>query len=344
MPLSLASCARKRETDKNVLKVAVLESAYGSEMWRQVAKAFEEENEGVTVKLTAEKNLEDVISAKMKSGDYPDFVHLATGREAALTETLIKGNALEDISDVFEMTVPGENVKVSEKLTDGFTSTLATNPYSNSKTYLAPMFYSPCGLFYNAGLFRERGWDVPETWEEMWELGDKAKKEGIYLFTYPTAGYFDSLVFALLAEVGGIDFYNDCMNYKKDIWESDDADEFFEIMESSFPIRSLLRLQMQTMTIILKTSSLYWTTRLSSCPTEHGWWERCRTRPAPRALSGDFVLFLPQRMRIAFPIPSSSRAGYPRKAKTRTLQKNSALFFIPIRPQGYLQAREQFSH
>jgi len=231
MPLSLASCARKRETDKNVLKVAVLESAYGSEMWRQVAKAFEEENEGVTVKLTAEKNLEDVISAKMKSGDYPDFVHLATGREAALTETLIKGNALEDISDVFEMTVPGENVKVSEKLTDGFTSTLATNPYSNSKTYLAPMFYSPCGLFYNAGLFRERGWDVPETWEEMWELGDKAKKEGIYLFTYPTAGYFDSLVFALLAEVGGIDFYNDCMNYKKDIWESDDADEFFEIME-----------------------------------------------------------------------------------------------------------------
>ncbi len=231
MPLSLASCARKRENDKNVLKVAVLESAYGSEMWRQVAKAFEEENEGVTVKLTAEKNLEDVISAKMKSGDYPDFVHLATGREAALTETLIKGNALEDISDVFEMTVPGENVKVSEKLTDGFISTLATNPYSNSKTYLAPMFYSPCGLFYNAGLFRERGWDVPETWEEMWELGDKAKKEGIYLFTYPTAGYFDSLVFALLAEVGGIDFYNDCMNYKKDIWESDDADEFFEIME-----------------------------------------------------------------------------------------------------------------
>ena len=23
------------------------------------------------------------------------------------------------------------------------------------------------------------------TWDEMWELGDKAMEEGIYLFTYP---------------------------------------------------------------------------------------------------------------------------------------------------------------
>ncbi len=38
------------------------------------------------------------------------------------------------------------------------------------------MFYGPCGLFYNAGLFEEKGWDVPTTWDEMWALGDKAKE------------------------------------------------------------------------------------------------------------------------------------------------------------------------
>ena len=37
--------------------------------------------------------------------------------------------------------------------------------------------------FYNAGLFEEKGWEVPTTWDEMWELGDKALEEGIYLFT-----------------------------------------------------------------------------------------------------------------------------------------------------------------
>ena len=225
-----SGCARKDGEDKNVLKVAVLESAYGSEMWTKVCEAYEAQNGNIKIELTAEKNLEDVIGAKMKSGDWPDYVHLATGREAALTETLIKDEALEPLEDVLEMTVPGEDVTVSDKLTDGFTDTLATNPYSDGKTYLAPMFYSPCGLFYNAGLFRQKGWKIPETWAEMWKLGDEAKKEGIYLFTYPTAGYFDAFIYALLTEAGGVDFYNKCMTYSKGVWESDDADEAFEIM------------------------------------------------------------------------------------------------------------------
>ncbi len=45
----------------------------------------------------------------MQGGDYPDVVHLATGREAALTEQFIKGNLIADITDVLSMTVPGES-------------------------------------------------------------------------------------------------------------------------------------------------------------------------------------------------------------------------------------------
>lgn len=230
---SFTSCAKKDKEEGGdvTLEVAVLESAYGSEMWREICESFEKSNEGIKINLTAEKNLEDVIGAKMKSGDWPDYVHLATGREAALTETLIKDEALEELSDVLEMKVPGEDVTVEDKLIDGFTDTLGTNPYNDQKTYLAPMFYSPCGLFYNAALFRERGWEVPETWEEMWELGDRAKEEGIYLFTYPTAGYFDSFMYALFAEVGGPEFYNDCMTYKEGIWDTPEAERAFSIME-----------------------------------------------------------------------------------------------------------------
>lgn len=227
---SFSACTKKENEETNVLKVAVLESAYGSDMWRKVCDAYESQNGNIKIELTAEKNLEDVIGAKMKSGDWPDYVHLATGREAGLTETLIKDEALEPLEDVLKMKIPGENVTVADKLTDGFTDTLATNPYSDGKTYLAPMFYSPCGLFYNAGLFRQKGWKVPETWDEMWELGDKAKEEDIYLFTYPTAGYFDAFIYALLTEAGGVDFYNKCMTYSKGVWESEAADEVFEIM------------------------------------------------------------------------------------------------------------------
>ena len=78
--------------EKQTLKVAALESAYGADVWKEVVKAFEEEKGNVTVDLTIDKSLETVISAKMKAGEYPDFVHLATGRPDALTETLIKYN------------------------------------------------------------------------------------------------------------------------------------------------------------------------------------------------------------------------------------------------------------
>jgi N-acetylglucosamine transport system substrate-binding protein len=219
------------ESGTKTLKVAALESAYGSEMWQEVIKAFESQVEGVKVELTIDKNLEDVISPKMKSGDYPDVVHLATGREDALTETMIKEDALLCLEDVLTMKVPGEEKTVKEKLVPGFTDTLVTNPYEDGKTYLAPMFYGPCGLFYNAGLLEEKGWEVPKTWDEMWALGDKAKAEGISLFTYPTTGYFDAFSYALFNNIGGPDFFNKAMTYSEGVWNSPEADQYFKLVK-----------------------------------------------------------------------------------------------------------------
>ncbi len=216
--------------EEQTLKVAAFEGGYGADMWSEVVKAFEASHPGVTVELTIDKKLEDVISPAMKAGDYPDVVHLATGREAALTETLTKENALLPLTDVLDMTVPGEDVKVKDKIIPGFLDTLATNPYGDGVTYYAPMFYSPCGLFYNAGLLKEKGWDVPTTWEEMWALGDKAAEEGIALFTYPTTGYFDAFTYAALASAGGSNFFNSCMTYEDGIWESENATKVFDLV------------------------------------------------------------------------------------------------------------------
>ena len=145
-----ASSAASSAAPAQTIKVAAIETAYGSEMWQQVADAFTEQT-GIAVELTTDKNLEDVIGPSMQGGDYPDVVHLATGREAALTEQFIKGNLIADITDVLSMTVPGEDAVVGDKIAGGFTETSLTNPYGDGKTYLAPMFYSPCGLFYNTG-------------------------------------------------------------------------------------------------------------------------------------------------------------------------------------------------
>ena len=211
------------------IKVAAIETGYGADMWKKVTEAFTAQT-GIKVELTTDKKLEDVIGPSMQGGDYPDVVHLATGREAALTEQFIKGNLIADITDVLSMTVPGESKKVSEKIAGGFTDTSLTNPYGDGKTYLAPMFYSPCGLFYNAGFLKEKGWDVPKTWDEMWELGEKAAAEGTYLFTYPTTGYFDAFFYALMYAAGGPEFFDKATHYTEGIWDTPEAKTCFDIV------------------------------------------------------------------------------------------------------------------
>ena len=213
------------------IKVAAIETSYGTEVWQQVADAFTAQT-GIKVELVVDKKLEDVVGPAMQGGEFPDVIHLATGREAGLTEQFIKDKNIADITDVLSMTIPGESGTVADKIIPGFVNDNSiTNPYADGKTYLAPMFYSPCGLFYNKGLFEANGWEVPKTWDEMWALGDKAQAEGISLFTYPTTGYFDAFFYALMYEAGGEQFFYDATHYADGIWDTEPAQTAFSIVE-----------------------------------------------------------------------------------------------------------------
>lgn len=200
------------------LKVAAIETAYGTAIWEEIVKAFEAKT-GATVELTMDKNLEDVIDPQMKAGNFYDVVHLAAGREKALPETLLKENAIEEVTDVLGMTVLGEAVTVGEKIIPGFTGNLTTNPYGDDRVFLMPMFYGPCGLFYNKANFTEGGGELelPTTWDEFFALADKTD---IPLFTYPVAGYLDAFTYAMMAEVGGQEFFNKALQYDEKVWST----------------------------------------------------------------------------------------------------------------------------
>ena len=211
------------------IKVAAIETAYGSQVWADVAAAFTAET-GINVELTTDKNLEDVLTGPMQNGEFPDVVHLATGRQAGLTEQLVKQNALAPLTNMLATTIPGETATPAEKIAGGFTDNNIVAPYGDGVTYMAPMFYSPCGLFYNAKLFEEKGWEVPTTWDEMWALGEAAKAEGIALFTYPTTGYFDTFIPTLIASVGGAELWEAVSNYEEGIWESADGQKVLDVI------------------------------------------------------------------------------------------------------------------
>ncbi len=242
MLVSLVGCSKPADnggdgtatatTDPNapVLKIAGLDGGYGTAGWEAVAKAFEAK-EGVKVELQLEKNIAETLRPVITSGkNVPDIIYLSVGAEGKLTDAMVAEKQILDISDILTMTIPGETGTVQDKILPGFTAALTSSPYGDGKLYLAPMFYSPCGLFYNAGLFEEKGWTVPTTWDEMWALGDVAKAEGIALFTYPTTGYFDAFFSALINATAGPEVYTRLMNYDAEAWQLPEVKQAFEIV------------------------------------------------------------------------------------------------------------------
>ena len=102
------------------ISVAALASGYEETypgMWQEVCDAFTAET-GINVELVVDKNLEDVIGPAMQGGEFPDVIHLATGREAGLTEQFIKDKNITEITDVLSMTIPGEDVTVGDKIVE----------------------------------------------------------------------------------------------------------------------------------------------------------------------------------------------------------------------------------
>ena len=79
--------------EATTITVAAFEGGYGADLWKEVTAAYTEET-GVNVTLIIDKELENVIGPSMQGGQFPDVIHLATGRAAGLTEQFIKDNLI----------------------------------------------------------------------------------------------------------------------------------------------------------------------------------------------------------------------------------------------------------
>lgn len=204
-------------SEETVLKVAAFEGGNGTQIWEDIAKAFEESHDGVKVELEMSPELDKDLTKAIQNGDVPDVVYYNLGQPSGFTETMLKEEAIADISDVFDD-------ELKDKMLDGILDGTDAQPYGDGKIYLAPIFYTPTGFWYNATLVGEgKQYEIPTTWDEFFALGEQAKKDGHALFTFPTTGYFDATIYAMLAQVGGLDFYNDALKYDANTWTSDEG-------------------------------------------------------------------------------------------------------------------------
>ena len=220
--LALAACGRAEEPsqappapEETELLIAVFEGGYGRAYWDAIAGAFEEEHPGVHVEVMSHPEIGEIIRPNVIAGNPPDFIYLPSTNNSYVTRGMTEDHAIADITDVME--------GIQDRFLPGFLESRACQPYGDGRIYLAPVYYSATGLWYNRDYFEREGLSVPATWEAFFDLGERGK-ETLHrsLFTYqglyPT--YFECMLIPAITSSAGVEAMNACENFETGAWSN----------------------------------------------------------------------------------------------------------------------------
>ena len=203
--------------EEQELNIAIFQGGYGDEYWNAVVKLFEESHEGVTVNMTISPTIGDIIRPQIVAGNAPDFISDNDNAQDGVILSMIKENALLEISDVFEGQNYAGTGTLKDDIKDGLLQSAKCAPYGDGKVYLAPFNTGPQGLIYNKTYFDQKGLQVPKTWDDFFALGEKAKADGRALFTYQGIypGYLEEMLWPAIANAGGMEALNKIFKYEE---------------------------------------------------------------------------------------------------------------------------------
>lgn len=205
------------ENGEQTLNIAIFQGGFGDGYWNSVVDLFEEKNPGVTVNMTISPTIADIIRPQIVAGNAPDFIALNDKSEDGLILSMIKENALLDITDVFDGQNYADTNPLKDDIKDGLLESAKCAPYGDGKIYLAPFNTGPQGLIYNKTVFDDKGWTIPSTWDDFFNLGDTVQEDGRALFTYQGIypGYLEEILWPAIASAGGMEAIDAICTYEE---------------------------------------------------------------------------------------------------------------------------------
>jgi N-acetylglucosamine transport system substrate-binding protein len=209
--------ATAQPVEEQELNIAIFQGGYGDEYWNEIVKMFEESHEGVTVNMTISPTVGDIIRPQIVAGNAPDFISDNDSAQDGLILSMIRENALLDITDVFDGQNYAGTGTLRDDIKDGLLECSKCAPYGDDRIYLAPFNTGPQGLIYNKTYFDQKGLQVPKTWDDFYALGEKAKADGRALFTYQGIypGYLEEMLWPAIANAGGMEAMNKIFAYEE---------------------------------------------------------------------------------------------------------------------------------
>lgn len=249
--MTLASCAAPgggtsnsgpagEVTDTNPFGVAadskvdavIFNGGYGVDYVENAAKLMEKTQDGVTVKVSPSTKIAQELQPRFVGGNPPDLIDNSGANQIGWNTIL---DQLEDLSDVLAANnLEGE--KISDTLFGGVEASGTYGDKFAALNYVMTVY----GLWYSSSLFEENGWDVPTSWEDLKDLGAKAKAKDKYLFVFgkEAATYYQTFVLDSAIIQGGDDVRLPIENLAEDAWSNpiiqDILNIFHELIQAGY--------------------------------------------------------------------------------------------------------------
>lgn len=207
--------------DKSTVDAVIFKGGYGIDYAKFAGKEVEKAQKGATVKVTAQTNIAQTLQPRFVAGNPPDVID-NSGANLIGINTI--RDQLEDLTSVVEAK-NYEGKVIKDTLYPGVIEPGTFDGKFVQLNYVLTVY----AMWYSAALFEANGWTVPKTWDEMYELGGKAKAAGKYLLGWgkEAATYYQTMAIGSAIKEGGDDVRLALENLKPDCWSMKPVQDVF---------------------------------------------------------------------------------------------------------------------
>ena len=168
--LTMTGCKTSAASgSKDVIKFQFLKAGLGLEVYENLAKAYEAEHPGVTVKLIPNYDVNADVDKHLSSGKCSDIYSI---RDIGKMKRMFVNKQIISLNDVYN-----SEIADGQKLIDLIDEQAADFCEYNGNYICVPEYMNINGYVYNKSLFNEKGWTIPETTEEMSALFEKIRND-----------------------------------------------------------------------------------------------------------------------------------------------------------------------
>ncbi|WP_026922783.1 N-acetylglucosamine/diacetylchitobiose ABC transporter substrate-binding protein [Glycomyces arizonensis] len=200
------------------LEVVIFDGGFGNEYAVQHEEIYNRAFPDAEIKHTATQAIAETQQPRFSQGEPCDVLD-NSGAQQIPMDALVTDGELAELTPLLEApSYDDPNVTVLDTLRDG----VLTAGTFNGKVYALNYVFSAWTIWYDAALFREKGWTPPETWDQMLALCPDIQAEGIAPWTY--AGqhpvYLYDMFLMLAGRHGGVQVLKDIDELKPDAWHN----------------------------------------------------------------------------------------------------------------------------